>query len=195
MTTPPTPAIAVDDDGPVILRNPAAAADAPHAPRRPDGTQWRFEMIHAGGSLRTYAQTPAALVEALIPGYRAITTPTEAAAARIRLACDLQVRRQAELATAPQLAECTPDQRDLLLGDFSRPPVLDRWDGPIPLILVTTFYTPVGRITAPQGRDIWWLDPGEDWELLVSLAQAGIITLASSRPAGAGAPEDDDGLG
>ncbi len=194
-TTTPDPQ---PGDGPVITRNPAEAAGVPTAPARVDGSPWRFEMIYGGGSWRAYAHTPAALLEALIPGYQSLPTPTAAAEARIRLACDLQVRLQAQIAASADLSSCSPEQRAVLLGDFSTPPVLERWDGPVPLVLVATFYVPVGQIPAPQG-DIIWLDPGDDWDLLLSLAHAGVLQIGAHEPEGGNPgsadppPEDGDG--
>lgn len=174
-----------DDAGPLLVRNTAQAAGAPSAPQRADGTPWRFEMIFRGGSWRAYAQTPSALVEALIPGYRDLTTPTAAAEARIRLACGLQVRLQAGIVAGTDPGELSDEERAFLTGDFSKPPVIDRWTASVPLVLVRTFYDPIGHIPAPEGDTIWWIDPSEDWELLVSLAEAGAINIAEHRPAGA----------
>jgi hypothetical protein len=176
MTVPPT--TAGSDAGPVILRNAPQAVPAPQAPLRDDGGRWRFEMIYNGGTRRAYAQTPSALVEALIPGYRGLTGPTDTAAARIRLACDLQVRRQAELAMTAQFDHCSTEEQAVLLGDFSTPPAVTRWDAAVPLVLVRTFYQPEGTIPCPQGEALLWLDPSDDWELLASLAEAGAITVS-----------------
>lgn len=160
----------------VVQRNAAEAADVPPTPPHPAGRLWRFEMIFGGGAWRAYADTAADLVAALIPGYDDLVAPTERAHARLRTACDLQVRLQAALVAGPQIVECTAEQREVLLGNFSQPPVLVWWDAPVPLVLVKTFYAPYRPTPAPEGN-VWWLDPSDEWELLVTLAQADVIRL------------------
>ncbi len=171
--TPETSTVAA---GPVVQRNPAQAAAPPPPPEHPGGRSWRFEMIYGGGSWRAYADTPAELVEALIPGYAQMIQPTVRAQARLTLACMVQVHWQAEIAARFSLDGCTPEQRDILLGDFSTPPVVAYWDAPLPLVLVATFYIPYRSTPAPEGN-VLWLDPSGDWDLLITLAEAGAINL------------------
>ncbi|MFB4289865.1 hypothetical protein ACBI99_19650 [Nonomuraea sp. ATR24] len=162
----------------VIIANPSSAEPPPAAPAGPDGLPYRFEMIHAGGRLRGYAGEPAELVAMLVPGYAELPGEDGRAAARVRLALDLQVRLQAELA-AGRLGACTAEERAVLLGPRHEPPAPARWTAPVPLVLVAAFYEPAGplpRPSGPAGLQVW-LDPADDWTLLTSLHTAGLITV------------------
>ncbi|MET8867939.1 hypothetical protein ABZW11_33825 [Nonomuraea sp. NPDC004580] len=164
----------------VIVRNVSAARQLPAAPRHPDGTPYRYEMIHAAGALRGYADEPAELVAMLIPGYGALGDDSERAVARIRLALDVQVRLQAELA-AGRLGECGPEERAALLGGRHEPPTPAEWTAPVPLVLITSYYRPEGTLPRPSGPEESqvWLDPADDWTLLTSLHAAGVITVGA----------------
>ncbi|WP_378789818.1 hypothetical protein ACFMQL_39085 [Nonomuraea fastidiosa] len=105
----------------VIVRNVPAAQDPPPAPRKADGRPYRYEMIHADGALRGYADEPAQLVGMLIPGYGEMGEGAERAAARLRLALDAQARLQARLAVG-RLGECDESERAVLLGGRHEPP-------------------------------------------------------------------------
>ncbi len=165
----------------VSIRNSSAAQDPPIPPAKADGRPYLHEMIYAGGARRGYADDAADLVNMLTPGYTALTTTGERAEARLRLALDVQVRLQAELATGDALAECTEDQRTTILGGGRTPPSPATWTAPVPLVLITSFYRPSGRLTRPQGPPELqiWLDPDDDWTLLTSLHATGAITVGT----------------
>ncbi|GAB2957524.1 hypothetical protein [Nonomuraea sp. NPDC052634] len=164
----------------VIVRNVPAAQDPPPAPRKADGRPYRYEMIHADGALRGYADEPAQLVGMLIPGYGEMGEGAERAAARLRLALDAQARLQARLAVG-RLGECDESERAVLLGGRHEPPAPEEWTAPVPLVLVTSFYRPEGTLPRPSGPQELqvWLDPADDWTLLTSLHRAGVITVGA----------------
>jgi hypothetical protein len=163
----------------VSIRNTSAAQDPPVPPTKADGRPYLYEMIYAGGARRAYADDTADLMDMLTPGYTSLTTTDERAEARLRLALDIQVRLQAELATGGALAECTEDQRATILGSRHTPPNPATWTAPVPLVLITSFYRPAGRLTRPQGPPELqiWLDPDDDWKLVTSLHATGTITV------------------
>ncbi|MEV4115792.1 hypothetical protein [Nonomuraea sp. NPDC049695] len=167
----------------VILRNTSAMESPPVAPRRGDGRPYIYEMIYAGGDYRGYADEPAELVGMLVPGYDALATDDERMTARVRLALDLQVRLQAQLAAGPHLDDCGEAERAVILGGRHEPPAPARWEAPVPLVLVSTFYEPAGALPRPSGpADLQvWLDPADDWTLLTSLHGAGMITVSRRR--------------
>ncbi|QFY13242.1 hypothetical protein GBF35_47695 [Nonomuraea phyllanthi] len=169
----------------VTLRNPSALEPVPAAPLKGDGLPYRYEMIHAGGSCRGYADDPAELVEMLAPGYASLATPGERSAARVRLAMDAQVRLQAQLASGGRLDACDEADRAVILGGRHEPPAPARWEAPVPLVLISTFYEPAGPLPRPSGpADLQvWLDPADDWTLLTSLHTAGVITVNVRRGA------------
>lgn len=167
------------------IRNTSGEDAPPVPPTKPGGQPYAYEMIYAGGARRAYADTAVELVDALIPGYAEQTNPREQAQARIRLALDTQVRLQAELATSAQLQDCSEDERAVILGSRDVPPSPSNWTAPVPLVLVTVFYRPTGRLARPDGpedRQIW-LDPADEWQLLLSLHNAGVIQLGMRGPA------------
>lgn len=173
----------------VSIRNTTSAGDAPAAPTHEDGTPYTYEMIYAGGSRRGYADGHVELVGLLIEGYPASGSPRELMKARIRQAMDWQVRLQAQINAGrrEQMAECDEQQRAILLGSRDVPPAPGQWDCPIPLVLVDTFYKPIGAVprpTVPDGADtLIWLDPSDDWSLLVSGHSAGAISVFAAGPA------------
>lgn len=172
----------------VSIRNTSSAEAAPAAPRHEDGTPYTFEMLYAGGWRRGYADNHAELVGLLINGYPASDSPRELMKARIRLAMDWQVRLQAEInaARAEQLAACDEQQRAILQGSRDVPPAPGQWNCPVPLVLVDTFYRPIGTVprpTADNEETLIWLDPASDQSLLTSGHLAGAITLLSAGPA------------
>lgn len=169
----------------ITVRNPAAAANLPAPPRKPDGALYRYEMILPGAARRGYAENTEQLLDLLAPGYLETHGPRARAAARIDLAVRAQVHVQAQLADPDALARCTDEQRALLLGARALPPAPAVWDGPVPLVLVTTFYQPTGRLARPREQDggqVWWIDPTTPMSLLTSLHTVGWIRLADSRP-------------
>ncbi|TDE20491.1 hypothetical protein E1295_47125 [Nonomuraea mesophila] len=166
-------------DAVVVVRNGSSADPPPDAPVKDDGRPYRFEMIFAGGSLRGYADDMADLVGLLVAGYGEPATDGERAAARVRLAMDAQVGLQARLAAGHRLDACDDAERAVILGGRHEPPAPVRWEAPVPLVLVATFYEPQGPLPRPQGpADLQiWLDPAGDRALLTSLHAAGAITL------------------
>ena len=164
----------------IRIRNANAASQPATPPTAPGGRPYRFEMIHDGGSARTYADSPAELVEALSPDYSTLQSPRERAAARIRLALRFQVHLQSLLALGPELQGCTTEEQAVLLGSRERPPTVTLWDAAVPLVLVSVFYQPTGRLPRPEAEDpsrLVWIDTDDDWSLLLSLHKAGVIAV------------------
>lgn len=167
----------------VVTRNPRADVP-PEVPHRPDGGGlFRLEMIFDGGRYRAYADTATELCEQLIPGYAQLADDVSQAAARITYAVRAQVHLQAAIVAEADLSRCSTEERELLLGPRHEPPVLEAWEAEVPLVLVDTFYEPLGRLPQPQGRggegsNLIWLRPGDEAELLTSLADAGVLVLS-----------------
>jgi len=153
----------------------------PDAPRRPDGSTYRYEMIHAGGTRRAYADTATALTAALIEGYLDLDAAGQWHA-RLALAARAQVAVQAHLNTADSFHRATSQQQEILNGPRHEPPVVAAWDCPIPLVLVATHYEPAGLCPRPRALDgmppnVIWIDPSDDLSLLGSLHDVSVIAL------------------
>lgn len=163
----------------IRTRNATAAAEPMAPPVKDDGTYYRFELIYDNGAWRAYADTPSELLDALIPEYTGLTSPRERAAARIRLALRLQVMLQAALAASGELDNCDEEQRAVLLSSREVPPTVEVWEAPVPLVLVSSFYRPEGRLPRPAGSEeaLIWIDPGDAWSFLRTLHAAGVVSL------------------
>ncbi|TQS40620.1 gluconate 2-dehydrogenase subunit 3 family protein [Cryptosporangium phraense] len=150
-----------------------SGAGAP--PRRPDGERYRFELIDGGGRWRVYADERTDLVAELIPGYADLDEPARSDARRDGLV-GAQILAQARLAA--DTSRCTPAQREVLLGSRETPPVLDEdWTAPVPLVLITGFYAPLGALPRPGG-DVIWLDSETEESYLRALRLTGMVVLA-----------------
>jgi hypothetical protein len=171
------------------IRNTRGSAQ-PEVPLRADGSYFRFELIHDAGKYRTYADDAGELCAALIVDYP-VGDAIEAAAARIRYAVTAQVRLQAAIDAEEDLStRCTPSERELLLGSRHVPPELEVWEADIPLVLVDTYYRPLGELARPVGRprgggepdsNLIWLSPATEESLVRSLAEAGVVVLSEAR--------------
>ena len=159
-------------------------------PAGPDGQPYPYEMIYAGGTWRGYADNPGELLTLLIDGYAELEDDEARLRARIQYAVDVSVPLQAEAAAEGDLASCTGEQHAVLLAPRDVPPSVTEWDAPVPLVLVTSFYSPAGPLPrpAPAGLgEIIWIDPQTEQSLLTSLYDAGWINLAVRTAADAAA--------
>jgi PAS domain S-box-containing protein len=160
-----------------------------------DTQLYRFEMIFDGGSYRAYADTVTELCEQLIPGYAELEDDVSQAAARIQHAVRAQVLLQAAIVAEADLSGCSGAEQELLLGPRHAPPVIEVWKADVALVLVDTYYEPLGPVPRPEGRlparpvgrprggappgsNLIWLRPGDEAELLASLADAGVVVVS-----------------
>ncbi len=156
-------------------------ADRVTAPTKDDGTAYRYEMVHDGDALRSYADEPAELMAALVPGYADDDDPVVRARARIAHAIRTQVGVQAHINVHLGTEHCTDEERAVLGGDRASRPAPSRWAAPVPLVLVDCFYEPVTDVPKPAAvapGEILWLRTADDWEYLCSLAGLGVVMLA-----------------
>lgn len=152
-------------------------------PRQAEGSAYRFEMIHAAAARRTYADTLTELLNALIPGGYADADDAMADQLRLRHAVDTQVQLQTDLIAAGDLEACDAEQLEMLLGARTRPPEPPGiWTAPIPLVLIDTYYRPLGPRPRPTGNLVW-LSPRDETSYLESLHAAGVIVLSELNPA------------
>lgn len=163
---------------------PLGAEVASPVPTRPDGSLHRYELLYAGHTRRVYADTEAALIEVLIPGYQDLTEQHRWEA-RLAYATRAQVIAQAGLNTAEVFGSLSLAERTILSGPRHQPPVVSTWDCPIPLILIASYYAPAGPNARPvraQGMapNVIWLDPSDDETFLRSLHDIAVISLHTS---------------
>ena len=170
----------------VVVANAPEGADQA-VPRRADGSLYRFEMIFGGFAARVYADSITELCEHLIAGYAELDEDVAQAAARIQCAVRAQVHLQADIAAHYGTEGCTRAERELLLGSRHEPPTVGEWQPEVPLVLVDVYYEPLGPLPQPTGRprgggaegsNLIWLRPGDEAELLESLAEAGLIVVS-----------------
>lgn len=171
-----------------IIRSPRGHRAPPVAPRRPDGGAYRFELIYDGANLRAYADKLEDLMEALIPGYGDLDGPARVVE-RLMLAVGAQVRLQAALCAELDMDACSPEEQDVLLGSREHPPAVQRWEAEVPLVLVESYYEPLGGLPRPESlprgggepeSNLIWIDPTSELSMLTSLSKAGLVNLAST---------------
>ncbi len=170
----------------VVIANAQEGVD-PSVPRRADGSLYRYEMIFDGFAARVYADSVTELCEHLITGYAELEADVTQAAARIEHAVRAQVQLQADILAQHGTQGCTPAERELLLGSRHEPPVVGVWQPDVPLVLVDVYYEPLGTLPRPTGRprgggpegsNLIWLRPGDEAELVESLAEVGLIVVS-----------------
>lgn len=160
-----------------------------HNPTRPDGSEWAHVLTLHDGSV-VYADTPAEVLDELIPGYARLDEPGRRTA-RIghaeRLAQTAQESRIAASAAAGDLDPTDPEAAGLLIllrAPRSLPLALETedapgdpapWLGDPALILVTTTYAPHSD-AAPVAGNVAWLDPSTDHSYLGSLRDTGLFS-------------------
>ena len=159
-------------------------AAPPAAPVKTDGALYAYELIHAGGTRRAYADDLADLAEALLPGYDT-WTEQQRWEARLHLAIRAQVVVQAEANAVEAFRVLPRDAQAILMDARHEPPTVRTWGHPVPLVLVTSFYVPAGKVPRPvreQGMapNIIWIDPSDELSLLHTLHDAGFVTINTS---------------
>jgi hypothetical protein len=165
----------------------------PEVPLKADRSYYRYELIYDGAKYRAYADTISELCAVLIGDGYPGAGELEAAAARIRYTVSVQVGLQASFVGEQGLSSCTPAERELLLGPRHVPPRPGVWEADLPLVLVDTYYDPLGALPRPVGRprggggadsNLIWLSPSTEESLLRSLAAAGVVVLSEARREG-----------
>lgn len=159
----------------------APAPSGVEAPRRPDGSLYRYEMLWAGDTQRAYADTAEALLNVLIPGYMDMTEQSRWEH-RLAYAARAQVLVQAMLNTTDAFATLPSDAERVLQGPRFEPPVVATWPHPVPLVLISAYYAPATKVPAPvseQGMppNVIWINTSDDQAFLDSLHDIGVITL------------------
>jgi hypothetical protein len=106
----------------------------------------------------------------------------EQAHRQARLGLALQARRtvQTLLNAGEQFDQSTAEEAEILLDRSDVAPAVGQWRCPIPLVLVTVFYAPLGQLpqprTEPPGQ-VWWIDPSTPQTLLRTLHQVRWLDL------------------
>jgi len=176
-----------------VLDNRTEVAEAPTAPTKEGGGQYRFEMLVDGGKRRVYGDTPEELLGYFIPGYQLLTDEVERATERLLYAVTVQVALQALFQSGMEVGmglTPTPAERAILEAPRDVPPQVTLWESEIPLVLVSSYYQPDGELLRPTGLlgepgddepyNLIWLDPTGDMPFLLSLHRAGWLNLAEN---------------
>jgi hypothetical protein len=162
----------------VKIPNSTGGGPPPDPPARPDGQPYAYELV--APAWRGYADTFTGLASLLIDGYGGLGGEDARQEARLRYAADVQVPVQAALAQGADLGACSDTEKQALLGARDKPPAVGSWTSPVPLVLVTAFYQPAGDLAWPRASGpgkVIWIDPSSDETLLVSLHEAGWVTV------------------
>lgn len=146
------------------------APDTPTEAVRGDGTPFPFEVSHEGW--RICADSAEEILSILIGGYAGQHDERSRWHARASVAIEAQVTTQPLLNAGELFDHCTEEETQILLHDSGVQPVIGEWQCPVPLILVTSFYQPLGNIPQPVAispGQIWWIDPSTAQSLLETL--------------------------
>ena len=176
-----------------VVDNRTEVTEAPNAPTKEGGGQYRYEMMVDAGKRRVYGDTPEELLQYFIPGYQLLTDEVERTTARLLYAVTVQVALQALFQSGMEVRmglTPTPAERAILEAPRDVPPQVTEWESEIPLVLVSSYYQPDGELLRPTGLlgepgydepyNLIWLDPSGDMPFLVSLHQAGWLNLAEN---------------
>ncbi len=159
------------------------------APLTPAGQPYQYRWVdHDNSGDLVYAETADDLLGEWIPGYqdadpsgRALLRAEHAVRIRDALVAQLLVDAENNGITI------TPEQEAILLADLDKMPDIQRWDPPVPLVLLEGMYRPyTDRLPPISGIDgdvqdpsnIIWLRNAHPDDYLQSLADVGIIDLA-----------------
>lgn len=132
-----------------------------------------LELRHDGRLISAPSAEDA--VGLIIDGYPDLAPGPERMRARLTLALHAREVVQALLNAGEVFEQSTDEQRQVLLGvQGAEPPGPEVWNGVVPLVLVTSFYRPLGdrdqpRVAGPG--QIWWIDPETPVSLLETLHQ------------------------
>lgn len=155
-------------------------------PARDDGTAWPYVLNR--GDRTVFADTATDLVAALIPGYADIPATSggadDALVARyenaVATANDTQPLVAASCVDAGTFDTSTAGEALLsaLFSDRSQPlEGIEDWGEPVPLVLVSTDYSPFVEDRTPPSGNVLWLDPSDEMSHLRSLANLGLVEL------------------
>ena len=159
------------------------------SPVREDGSSWPFALLI--GEETVYADTLTELVAHIIPGYADFAGDEDghvlAFLARVDLAAGVASQAQAVvLAEATKSGEFIAEeesedvltillsQRGSSLIDGS--PFGNRWDHPVPLVLVSTDFAPFSEHELIDGN-VQYFNPGDERVFLESLQAFGFVGL------------------
>ena len=172
----------------VITRNPLVEDPTPiEPPHKDDGSGYRFEMIYEGRRSRAYADTAADLLDCLIPGY-ADMSGEERLTARVAHGTGLLAPVQAEVLQSVDQTALSAEEKAVLLAPRYEPITVAEWGSEAPLVLLDAHYAPYSDIAAPHStledvanpRNIVWIRVVDEYDMLLSLAAIGFITLGEN---------------
>ena len=148
------------------------------APRQRNGRPYPLVMLEPDAYL--YATQPAELLATLIPGYAELSRHD-----RLDERIEHAARVRSEL-TAESLARhwdvpLTEAERAVLCSSPWEPPVLRTWRHPVPVVLLDVFYAPFTDTPPPDyAANVVWLRPSREEPYIHSLAERGLISLATA---------------
>lgn len=162
------------------------AADSDDEIVLPDGP-WEFLMFSR--HVRDTEPSPRAraavsvsdLLGLVVSSYDAIDDDDEAFMARYyaarEIAGEVQAVVNAQAIDSPARPDLTAPECDVLWAEKDQPAPVGHWDGPAPLVLVRTDYSPFTDVAAPTGA-ILWIDPSDERSMVESMQQAGYVQLS-----------------
>lgn len=127
----------------------------------------------------TAYETATEAVASQVEGYSDIQIDDEAIAliARYEHAVTLAGGVQTDLLLENPGIVLTDEELAILSEDKSAPLFDGEWTADVPLVLVATDYAPYVADRMPPTGNIVWINPADETQFLISLAEVGVVTL------------------
>jgi len=149
----------------------------------PGEPSYPVEVLHDGW--RICASDADDALELIAGGYADLKPGPAQMQARIAVALEAKRAVQALLNAGEVFEQNTWEQQKILMGPPDSPPKLNTWAGVTPLVLVASFYRPLGDLdesTVAGAGQIWWIDPHTPGSLLETLHQVRWLDVTRMRP-------------
>lgn len=153
-----------------VIRIPDTDPDMPAVAAHGDGTPFPLQASYEGW--RICADTAEEILGVLVDGYSRLHDEQSRWHARVKIAAEAQASIQRLLNAGELFDRCTQEEEQILLHDAGVPPTVGEWRCDIPLVLITSFYQPLGNLLQPvtvAPGQIWWIDPSTAQSLLETL--------------------------
>lgn len=159
------------------------AHDAIRKPTHPDGQMWLVVWVSPDGRA-IFADSITDVVNEIIPGYADLDdtdmTKDEHLEARIGTLAHLGGNAQAVMVADEGSDGFTEVELTAMLTSKELSAGVDSWNPAVPLVLLTTSYTPFTDVAQPEGS-IVWLDPTSEVGFLNSMQTLGYGELWVNR--------------
>lgn len=171
-----------------IMRNTASGDEPILAPKKEDGSGYRYCMYFNGDVDVAFADTLEEILDTLIPGYATLSEEDQDVA-RIQYAQNAAATVQASILAELEEGDISPEEYAILSAPRQLPqPTVKFWESEVPLIIVDTSYAPFTDVPAPSSAlgstleesNVWIISPMDSEVFLMNLHEIGFLRLMES---------------